>query len=72
MFRGRPLRFLLPLKKDGLKDCFVKLNCGKAKLMENGDVFVVPERLCDIGCETPKIYYEKHLGWLGIWFNHDY
>lgn len=25
-------------------------------------VFCKPERLCDLGCETPRIYYERYMG----------
>lgn len=45
MFRGRPLRFVLPLNMENNENCFVK-----------------PYRLCDLGCETPRINYDKFLG----------
>ncbi|XP_053676570.1 carotenoid isomerooxygenase [Anopheles nili] len=33
-----------------------------AYAMPNRTVFCKPELLCDLGCETPRIYYERHLG----------
>lgn len=74
MFRGRPLRFVLPLlskerkkfiKEVGKeKDNLVRIpnTQARAYLKENDTIFVKPELLCDLGCETPRIYYEKHLG----------
>lgn len=29
---------------------------------QNGPIFVRPELLCDLGCETPRINYERYLG----------
>jgi carotenoid isomerooxygenase len=82
LFRGRPLRFVLPLKyppkSKSLANIFswtceqnydkfenlVSLQNTKASAfqMPDGSIFCKPELLCDLGCETPRIYYEKHLG----------
>ncbi|XP_050089523.1 carotenoid isomerooxygenase isoform X1 [Anopheles aquasalis] len=111
MFRGRPLRFVLPLQKqksagkgssklprgvsvddaswtdmwqhlaDGAEkespaddrqspaaglvlQNLVRLAGTKATayVMPNRTIFCKPELLCDLGCETPRIYYECHLG----------
>ncbi|XP_053662575.1 carotenoid isomerooxygenase isoform X1 [Anopheles marshallii] len=106
MFRGRPLRFVLPLHYgaarakgnlhrgtstdsatswadmwqnlstfaagDNLhaKDAglvlqnLVRIEDSKATayIMPNRTIFCKPELLCDLGCETPRIYYERHLG----------
>uniref|UniRef100_A0A182JI63 Uncharacterized protein n=1 Tax=Anopheles atroparvus TaxID=41427 RepID=A0A182JI63_ANOAO len=110
MFRGRPLRFVLPLHggdgvqrskansdpdgatswadmwehlgstdgdtlghqvppysptTDGLVlQNLVRLAGTKATayVMPNRTIFCRPELLCDLGCETPRIYYECHLG----------
>ncbi|XP_058061227.1 carotenoid isomerooxygenase [Anopheles bellator] len=109
MFRGRPLRFVLPLhcagklKKrnshltktasvddaswadmwqtiggaDPGQQCrescaaqelvlqnLVRLAGAKATayIMPNRTIFCKPELLCDLGCETPRIHYERHLG----------
>lgn len=120
MFRGKPLRFVLPTK-DGTRndpksllrslsisnmlnritssgrqsklirsasenrgfsqtsiDCLyeagineqgtenlVDLNGSTAKaylMPESKHVFCKPELLCDLGCETPRIFYDKHMG----------
>lgn len=45
MFRGRPIRFALPLREKNSEDVFVR-----------------PYKLCNLGCETPRINYEKFLG----------
>lgn len=110
LFRGRPLRFILPLNKpasntppdlnlisinnayqrpdtfnDRLDD--KKLMNKRKKLDENnnsthgsnkqenflqgkaaafrlpnGNIFVKPELLCDLGCETPRINNDSNLG----------
>lgn len=36
-------------------------NC-KAVKLSDGTIFCKPEILCDLGCETPRINYGKHLG----------
>jgi carotenoid isomerooxygenase len=68
MFRGRPLRFVLPLK-DVSSDTFPETNLvmlqgtkATAHRLSDGKIFSQPELLCDLGCETPRIYYEKYLG----------
>ncbi|XP_058811653.1 carotenoid isomerooxygenase isoform X3 [Topomyia yanbarensis] len=103
MFRGRPLRFVLPLNyQDTLKSSsgmfsisrsfsslFKRLSVSEdgndnqeqcndgltlknlvtlentkatAYVIPNATVFCKPELLCDLGCETPRIFYEQHLG----------
>jgi carotenoid isomerooxygenase len=115
MFRGRPLRFVLPVErtrekaiikstsnvkyilnkfrksasldlsnsasekepidksknhskafksKDFLSNNLVTLSNTKAEAyhLPNGYIFCKPELLCDLGCETPRVYYEQHLG----------
>lgn len=94
MFRGRPLRFVLPLQaynqdsgtSSHLSNIFGKLSRSisfdksepknivlenlvtipdtkaTAYKMPNKMIFCKPELLCDIGCETPRIAYEEHLG----------
>ncbi|XP_055618254.1 carotenoid isomerooxygenase isoform X2 [Toxorhynchites rutilus septentrionalis] len=108
MFRGRPLRFVLPLNYGedvksvatgafsmtrSLSHLFKKLSISEdqggrkrfgidagqnnltlknlvrlagsnacAYAMPDSSIFCKPELLCDLGCETPRIYYEKHLG----------
>lgn len=54
MFRGRPLRFILPIHKnlDGKKN-------SESTLLMNGSIFIKPELLCSLGCETPRINYEN-------------
>lgn len=65
MFRSRPARFVLPLRKtDGLEMNQVTLKNTKARAQstENGEIYVIPEILCDMGCETPRVHYPKLLG----------
>uniref|UniRef100_A0A336LS11 CSON002372 protein n=1 Tax=Culicoides sonorensis TaxID=179676 RepID=A0A336LS11_CULSO len=38
-----------------------KTNCLAVRLSD-GSIFCKPEILCNIGCETPRFYYEKYLG----------
>ncbi|GLV43558.1 neither inactivation nor afterpotential B [Carabus blaptoides fortunei] len=65
MFRGRPFRFILPLKvqNNTANENLITLpnTDAQAYFLSNGKIFVRPEQLCDLGCETPRIYYEKHL-----------
>lgn len=87
-FRGRPLRFVLPLNKPektksltSLKvffsksvDDFSEIDSSPRNLvqlkdseasafsMPDGSIFCKPELLCNLGCETPRINYERHLG----------
>ncbi|XP_050504093.1 carotenoid isomerooxygenase isoform X1 [Diabrotica virgifera virgifera] len=67
MFRGRPGRFVLPLNSNSNTDktknlVGIKNTRAKAYYMSDGNIFVKPEKLCDLGCETPRIHYEKYLG----------
>lgn len=88
MFRGRPLRFVLPLLRptkpksltslkvffsksleessdnDSMSNNLVKLQGSDAAAfsMPDGSIFCKPELLCNLGCETPKINYDKNLG----------
>lgn len=67
MFRGRPIRFALPLLKendDRWLQSEIKIeHCrAKARVLEGGEIFVEPERLCNLGCETPRINYERFFG----------
>nr|CAD7446287.1 unnamed protein product [Timema bartmani] len=68
MFRGRPLRFVLPFA-DPTNNHSVDENsgllCSTQTIiyhLNNKQIFVKPELLCDLGCETPKLHYEKHMG----------
>lgn len=67
MFRSRPNRFVLPMKLElGTKKnenlVVLEGTTAKACYLENGDILVEPEEICDIGCETPRINYENYLG----------
>lgn len=66
MFRCRPLRFVLPLikpKKHLLRTNMVNIpNCAAKAYNVDGNLNVYPELLADVGCETPRINYEKYLG----------
>ncbi len=79
LFRGRPLRFALPLKypqksktlaslfswtNDTSFENLVSLQNSNATAYQlpDGSIFCKPELLCDLGCETPRIFYEKFLG----------
>jgi len=68
MFRSRPLRFVLPLK-DISSDTAPEINLvtlqgaqATAYRLSDGKILSQPELLCDLGCETPRIYYQKYLG----------
>jgi len=66
MFRGRPIRFVLPLNPEAPENAdgtnLITLSNTKARAvyLPNGDIHVKAERLCDLGCETPRIHYEKY------------
>ncbi|XP_054266986.1 carotenoid isomerooxygenase-like [Macrosteles quadrilineatus] len=64
LFRGRPLRFVLPLAPlVADKTNLVKLKGSSAAAWwEKGTITVKPELLCAIGCEMPRINYDRHLG----------
>ncbi|XP_071439611.1 carotenoid isomerooxygenase-like isoform X2 [Hetaerina americana] len=60
MFHGRPLRFKLPLHNTS-EDADVTVECTKSQKTD-APIHVHPELLCDLGCETPRINYERNLG----------
>jgi carotenoid isomerooxygenase len=64
MFRSKPVRFVLPLKPDKARFNLVQLTdtTAEAHYLPNGEIFVKPEDLSDLGCETPRINYEQYLG----------
>ncbi|XP_008559794.1 carotenoid isomerooxygenase [Microplitis demolitor] len=107
LFRGRPLRFVLPISQQSdshltpddnlikintvhqsINQQFIDLNNNdnninnknndnnnnsqdtkdilnrksSAHLMPNGNIYVKPELLCDLGCETPRFNYDRCLG----------
>lgn len=67
MFRSRPARFILPMKPDldnANNENLIKLDKtdAQAHYLQNGNILVEPEKLSDIGCETPRIHYENYLG----------
>lgn len=54
------MRFVLPLKGD-----MVTLGNTKAtSYNQSNDIYVIPELLYTVGCETPRINYDKYLGML--------
>lgn len=59
MFRGRPMRFVLPLQGDRvtLEGSEAKAFCSAGKKM-----MLTPELLATVGCETPRINYDEYLG----------
>lgn len=67
MFRSQPIRFVLPLVEPDCEIDFINTNLidipnTRARAIDNGTVFVVPEKLCTLGCETPRIHYQRYLG----------
>ena len=67
LFRGRPERFVLPLNvssKDKGDRNLVSLPYTNAQafLSKKNTVRVQSAKICDVGCETPTIYYEKYNG----------
>ena len=95
LFRGRPFRFVLPMKKPNtntpVKENLIKLEGfnqssdenselgetpgessqenksplerrASAHRLSNGNIFVIPELLCDLGLETPRVNYDYYLG----------
>ena len=67
LFRGRPQRFVLPLLKSGVPKGVRNLvnlpyTSASAEIMSSGDIYVTPQQICDVGCETPTIFYEKYNG----------
>lgn len=59
MFRGRPMRFVLPLQGEKVT---LEGSEAKAYTLPGGKVMVTPELLATLGCETPRINYDKYLG----------
>lgn len=49
MFRSRPLRFVLPVYSDSTTSDDAR----------NSYHYVYPQKLCDLGCETPRINDRK-------------
>lgn len=93
LFRGRPLRFVLPLKDPPVntptEENLIKTKTVNQSVIEkpeqdeianknnvesllqrkasahrlpNGNIFVKPELLCNLGLETPRINYDYYLG----------
>ncbi|KAJ3644922.1 hypothetical protein Zmor_022620 [Zophobas morio] len=63
MFRSKPLRFVLPLKPPKTHSNLVRLPNTKAEAYYLQDeILVKPEKLADLGCETPRINYDQYLG----------
>lgn len=65
MFRARPLRFVLPLGKDysgTSTKSNVQNSTSEAFKAADKMVTVIPQLLCNMGCETPRINYSSHLG----------
>ncbi|CAH1405372.1 unnamed protein product [Nezara viridula] len=64
MFRGRPFRYVLPMNAtENLVNLVTLPNTSaKAYLTKDGKIFVVPELLSNMGCETPRINYPLFLG----------
>lgn len=56
------------------RQCFQMENCNKTTeinldnvtaenyIMKNGSIYCKSEQLCDLGCETPRIFYDKYSG----------
>ncbi|KAF6214118.1 hypothetical protein GE061_011849 [Apolygus lucorum] len=64
MFRSRPARFVLPLRSEKTTGDLVTLGGTEARayFSSRGVIRVLPEILCDMGCETPRINYPRYLG----------
>lgn len=64
MFRGRPVRYILPMNAaENLVNLITLPNTNaKAHLTKDGKIFVVPELLSNMGCETPRINYPLFSG----------
>lgn len=66
MFRGRPKRFVLPLKpekgKRGNLNSFPN-SLSEAHWSKDGtSVYIKSDELCALGCETPRINYDVYNG----------
>ncbi|XP_066996131.2 carotenoid isomerooxygenase [Anabrus simplex] len=65
MFRGRPLRFVFPLTHSREQEknlVTLKSSDARAFCLPNGQIFAQPELLCSLGCETPRINYDRYMG----------
>ncbi|CAB0000662.1 unnamed protein product, partial [Nesidiocoris tenuis] len=64
LFRSRPVRFVLPLRTHRSSSNLVTLGGTEASAYYTsaGNVRVIPEILCNMGCETPRINYPARLG----------
>lgn len=66
LFRGRPKRFVLPLNPE--KGKIGNLNSYSHSLSEahwidgGSSVYIKPDELCQLGCETPQINYNVYNG----------
>lgn len=73
MFRSRPVRYILPIipQLTEKKGKLIKIDQTEARAvyMENGNILVEPEEICDIGCETPRINYDNYLGMYVFFLN---
>lgn len=61
LFRGRPLRFILPMNNEFTTHKKINNKKSSAHKLDDGGVFVKPELLCNLGCETPR-YNQNYLG----------
>jgi carotenoid isomerooxygenase len=66
LFRGRPKRFVMPLNpkqgKEGNLNTYAH-SLSEAKWMNGGSsMYIKPDELCPLGCETPQINYNKYNG----------
>lgn len=70
MFRSKPVRMVLPLSvkiginKSNKQENLINIQNTKAEAyrLPNGNILLKSEPLTNLGCETPRINYEKHLG----------
>ncbi|XP_011310429.1 carotenoid isomerooxygenase isoform X2 [Fopius arisanus] len=66
LFRARPLRFVLPMTdkinhvESNWRDNIFERRAS-ARRQSDGTVFVEPELICNLGCETPR-YNSRYLG----------
>ncbi|KAJ8962837.1 hypothetical protein NQ318_001237 [Aromia moschata] len=64
---SRPARFVLPLNPDirrkEVSENLVSLENtnARAHYLPDGKIFVEPEQICNLGCETPRINYDHYL-----------
>ena len=65
LFRGRPKRYVLPLKPvhgDSQNQVKLEYTSACAHSLSATSVSVQPGLICQVGCETPAIHYEKYNG----------